>query len=419
MMQTSLSESRTILDELKDDSKAMANEKVRTSVEQLDKMLGELKIKHIFSSPDTTTQDAQQSVSTLSQWATLILHIVASTPRKETLLWSLHEIAKTYRHIGERERALSLLEQMLVLIDEGEYSYKLRAEIFRQFGTLHFYGGQWSKAGAYYQKSLALFEANNDVGDTASIHNSLGYIAAQKGDYEQAKTHHQQVFEVSQGKDDCKRLVAAAHNSLGIIASIQADWDAALSNFEESLLIYKQLNLPLPASGVLTNLAMAYVDTGELEAAGSCYAQATELLEKEGHLLALSKIYVNRAEFHLQVNNIDATLVYANKALAIFAKVNDTIGMADVYKLYGCIHRHNKMWEAAIEAFTQSISGYQGSQNPQGEAEGCYEFGLMHLDAENLVQACYFLNRSRVLYQSLGATHEIQQVDAQLKRIAA
>ena len=247
----------------------------------------------------------------------------------------------------------------------------------------------------------------------------MGYIAAQQGDYDGAKTHHQKVFEVSDGKSDCQRLVAAAHNSLGIIASIEADWDTALSHFEESLLVYERLNLPLLASGVLTNLAMVYVDAGELEAAGSCYAEATELLEKEGDMLALSKIYVNRAEFHLQVSNIDAALVYANKAFAIFAKINDTIGMADVYKLHGCIHRHQQKWEAAIEAFTQSISGYQSSQNPQGEAEGCYEFGLMHLDAENLPQARYFLNRSRVLYQHLGATHEIQRVDAQLKRIAA
>ena len=38
-MQTNLLEIQAILDELKDDSQAMANEKVRTSVEQLDKML--------------------------------------------------------------------------------------------------------------------------------------------------------------------------------------------------------------------------------------------------------------------------------------------------------------------------------------------------------------------------------------------
>ena len=170
---------------------------------------------------------------------------------------------------------------------------------------------------------------------------------------------------------------------------------------------------------VFVNLAMAYVDASELEAAGSCYAQATELLEQAGDLVELSGLYVNRAEFHLQVSNIDAAELYANKALAIFVKIDDTIGMADVYKLYGCIHRHKKSWEAAVNAFTQSISAYQGSQNPQGEAEGCYEFGLMHLDAENRSQARYFLNRSRVLYQSLGATHEIQQVDAQLKRFAA
>ena len=199
-MQTNLSEISAILDELKDDSKAMANEKVQTSVEQLDKMLSELEIKHILSSSDTI-QDAQQSMNTLSQWAALIWEIVIHAPQKETLLWSMHHIGIVYQRMGERDRAFALFEQMLALIDEGEHSHKLQAEIFRELGTLHFYAGQWSEAGVYYQKSMALFEANNDVGDTASIHNSLGYIAAQQGDYDGAKMHHQQVFEVSQGRD--------------------------------------------------------------------------------------------------------------------------------------------------------------------------------------------------------------------------
>ena len=417
-MQTNLSEISAILDDLKDDSKAMANEKVRTSVEQLDKILGELEIEQIFSSSDTT-EDAQQSMNTLSQWEALIWEIVIHAPEKETLLWSMHHIGIVYRRVGERDRAFSLREQMLGLIDESEHSYKLIAENFRQLGTLYFYAGQWSEAEEYYQKSMAVFEANNDVGDTASIYNHLGSIAAQQGDYDVAKMHYQKVFEISEGRDDCKRLVAGGHNNLGIIASIQADWDAALDHFEESIQIYEELDLPLVTSGVFMNLAMVYVDVGELEAAGSCYAEATELLEEHGDPLALSKVYVNRAEFHLQVKNIDAALVYANKALAIFEQTNDPIGIADVYKLYGCIHRHKKEWDAAIEAFKQGISGYQSSQNPQGEAEGCYEFGLMHLDAGNSSQARYFLNKSRILYQQLGATNEIERVDAQLKRIAA
>ena len=417
-METNLSEIQTIIDELKDDLQAMANEKVRTSVEQLDKMLGRLENQHIFDAFDPML-DAQQSVQTLDQWATLIFQIVASTPHKGTLFWSLYEIAKTYRRIGEQERAFTLFQQILTLTDVGEYSYKLRAEIFRQLGTQHFHQGQWREAEAYYQKSLALFEAENDFVYAASIYNSLGYIAVQQGNYDLAKTHHQQVFEVAKKHDDCKRVVSAAHNSLGIIASIQADWDAALNNFEEAITIYEELDLPREAARVFINLAMVYVDAGELEAAGSCYAEAIELLEKEGDLVALSKVYVNRAEFYLMVSNVDTAELYANKALAIFNKINDAIGIADVYKLYGRIHHHWKKWKAAIKAFTQSIAGYQSSQNPLGEAEGCYEFGRMYLDAQNLSQAGYFLKRSRTLYENLGATKEVERVDAELSRIAA
>ena len=135
--------------------------------------------------------------------------------------------------------------------------------------------------------------------------------------------------------------------------------------------------------------------------------------------MTLSNVYANRAEFHLQVSNIDAAELYANKALAIYDKINYAVGIADMYKLYGRIHHHWRRWEHAIKAFTQSISGYQSCQNPQGEAEGCYEFGRMYLDAQNLSQARYFLKRSRTLYANLGAAKEIERVDAELSRIAA
>ena len=93
--------------------------------------------------------------------------------------------------------------------------------------------------------------------------------------------------------------------------------------------------------------------------------------------------------------------------------------MADVYKLYGRIHRHRKEWNPAVDAFTQSIKRYQSCQNTQGEAEGCYELGLMYKDSENLSQAQYFLKRSRVLYEQLGATNELQRLDAALTTLVS
>ncbi len=179
-----------------------------------------------------------------------------------------------------------------------------------------------------------------------------------------------------------------------------------------------ELDLPREGAHVYTNLAMAYVDAEEWEAAGACYAEATALAEQSGNLLTLSGIYINRAEFLLNITSIDAAQLYCDKALEVFQRSNDILGIAEAYKFYGCIHRHRGEWEAATDAFTQSIQRYQSCRNPQGEAEGCYEFGLMYQACQDSPQARYFLQRARSLYEQLEATDEIKRVEAALTGIS-
>ena len=415
-MAIKLSEIKEVLETLKSDSQAMANQQVRTTVAQLDSMLNELELEGA-SAPDETG-DMQLNISVLEQLSDFIPRILAAVSQKEPCFLLLIKLALTYRRLGEPERTTTLCNQILALTADDAFPY-IRATAFKELGTLQFYQGQWSQAEGYYQQSLRLYEGENDVGYVATIRNNLGYIAAQQGNYDLAKEHHQYVIDIAGQRDDCKRLLAAAYNSLGIIATVQADWDATIDYFEKSITLYEEIDLPREVAGVYINLAMAYVDAEVWETAGECYAQATALAEKTGNLLTLSKIYINRGEFLLKINNLDAARLYGDKALAVFQRIKDNIGIADVYKLYGCIHSHQKDWDAAIEAFTQSLQLYQSSQNTQGEAEGCYEFGLMYKDCQNLGQAQYFLRRSLSLYQSLDAADEIRRIETLMSTLAA
>ncbi|MBI1927740.1 tetratricopeptide repeat protein [Candidatus Poribacteria bacterium] len=419
-MEIKLPELQATFKQLKQDSQAMANPQVRTAVEQLEEMLSELELKSPSAAPDTLF-DPHVHMKDLERLMSFIPQIFDASPHREFLLQFLLKGASTYRGMGENERSRRYSEQILTLTTDGRYP-KIRAEAFRELGTHQFYQGRLNQAHTNYQQALALFEAENDLGRAASIYNQFGYIAAQQGDYERAKTSHQKALELAQEiaaqGNGHKRLLAGAYNSLGIVASIQANWDVAIDNFEKSIGIYEELELPREGAHVYTNLAMAYVDAEEWEAAGACYAEATTLAEQSGNLLTLSGIYINRAEFLLNITSIDAAQLYCDKALEVFQKSHDSVGIAEAYKLYGCIHRHRGEWEAATDAFTQSIQRYQSCRNPQGEAEGCYEFGLMYQACQDSSQARYFLQRARSLYEQLEATDEIKRVESALAGIS-
>ncbi|MCZ6676312.1 MAG: tetratricopeptide repeat protein, partial [Candidatus Poribacteria bacterium] len=86
--------------------------------------------------------------------------------------------------------------------------------------------------------------------------------------------------------------------------------------------------------------------------------------------------------------------------------------------LSGRIHCQKQEWDAAADALTESLSRYQACHNPQGEAEGSYELGLMYSALPDSEKAHQFLMRSRALYQRLGANNEIARVDTALNALA-
>ncbi|MCZ6681156.1 MAG: tetratricopeptide repeat protein [Candidatus Poribacteria bacterium] len=390
----------------------MAKVPVRTAVEPLDEMLCQLKIEQLSTASDEPL-NTQADIDTLEGLISLIPEIFADVAQKEPLLRLLLAMATTCRRLGDPVRTSKFCQQIIDLTADGGFIY-FRATAFRQLGNLKFYEGEWIQAQSHYQQSLDLFESENDRGRAASIHNHLGYIAVQQGDLELAKEHHQQVIDMAGENGEYKRVLAGAYNSLAVIASIQADWDTTINCFEKSITIYEELDLPREAAQVYVNLAMAYADAEEWQAAGECYAEATTLTQASGDLVTLERIYINRAEFLLNLGNISAANLYCNRALSLAQQIGDSISIADVYKLYGRIHRYQEDWGAAINAFTESIQIYQSCQNVLGETESCYEFGLMYKNCQNRSQARYFLQRSGHLYRSLGAVEAINRVENEI-----
>ena len=430
-MEIKLPEIQAVIDELRNDSQAMANEQVQTAVEQLDGIFSELELQQALADPlkADADQPSTRKIETLmapvriygdgseqKSLLDLLLKGFEEIHQKAPLLELIHQVAIIYRRMGENQQATEYCEQILNLTADGSYP-QIRAETYRQLGHLQFDQRQWSQAQSHYQRCFALFEAEDDLAGIASIYNRLGNIAFYQGDYEIAKVNHQKAIDISE-QNDYKRITAGVCSSLGIIASVQANWDAAVDYFEQSIEIYEELGQDRAGAGVYMNLAMAYADAEEWEAAGECYAEATAMARESGDLLVLSRIYINRSEFLLNMTNIDAAQVYCDRALEIFKKSQNNNGIAEGYKLYGRIDRHHKEWNLAIEAFTKSIELYQSCQIPQGEAEGSYEFGLMYKDMQNSSQARYFFRRARQLYAPLGATDEIKRIDVALADLA-
>ena len=152
-MEIKLPEIQAIIDELKNDSQVMANEQVRTAVEQLDGIFGELELQQALADPlkADADQPSIRKIETLmapvriygdgseqKSLLNLLLQSFEGIHQKAPLLELMHQVATIYRRMGENQQATEYCERILNLTADGSYP-QIRAETYRQLGHLQFY----------------------------------------------------------------------------------------------------------------------------------------------------------------------------------------------------------------------------------------------------------------------------------------
>jgi tetratricopeptide (TPR) repeat protein len=162
---------------------------------------------------------------------------------------------------------------------------------------------------------------------------------------------------------------------------------------------------------------MAYVDCEEWEIAGECYQEATDIAEELGDLPLMAGIYINRAEFFLNIASMVMAKTYCSRALDIFQKLDDKLGIAEAYKLNGRINKQEQDWDTAEQHFKESIKLYQECNNLLGIAEAHYEFGLMYNEKQEFESAKAHSENSLKLFEQLKATEEIEKVQSTLANL--
>ncbi len=83
--------------------------------------------------------------------------------------------------------------------------------------------------------------------------------------------------------------------------------------------------------------------------------------------------YIGKAFIYTQLNNSSLADAYANKAMEIACKINDTISIADIYKIKGMIQNNMDNFELSEELFENSIRLNKDIESESNEAESSRE----------------------------------------------
>jgi tetratricopeptide (TPR) repeat protein len=237
--------------------------------------------------------------------------------------------------------------------------------------------GEWSGARAWYQRGMRLAEAAGDVISTGRLERQLGLLAYRLNDMDGAEEHLRRARESFEKLGEANEL-ARVLETQGRVAALRGRPQDATAAFREALAWSHQ------ASGEPDLEILIRLDLGELA------LESGKLLEAEEEL--------RRAEEFAITRNLPHRLIR-------------------VYALMGRL-RGIQNDETGFVFFEQAIELCRTlGRSPNDEARVSEEYGWFRARIGHGDEARAYLERARDLFHSIGKSTEVARITDELARL--
>ena len=112
--------------------------------------------------------------------------------------------------------------------------------------------------------------------------------------------------------------------------------------------------------------------------------------------------YVGKAYIYTKLNNPELADAYTDKAMEIAYKINDTLSIADIYKVKGMIQNNMENFQLSEELFENSIRLNNDIDSKLNKAESSAEMGKLLQKADRKEEAKKYLDTSADFFNKVN-----------------
>ncbi len=113
--------------------------------------------------------------------------------------------------------------------------------------------------------------------------------------------------------------------------------------------------------------------------------------------------YVGKAYIYTKLKNSALADAYTDKAMEIAYKINDTLSIADIYKIKGMIHNEMDNFQLSEEFFENSLRLNKELESKLNEAESSAELGKLLQKNDREEEAKPYLDSAASYYEEINA----------------
>src|ERR1700693_5558602 len=222
-----------------------------------------------------------------------------------------------------------------------------RLAVLRWLGRAYMEQGNRGAALDVLEAAVASADILGSPPAVAQALNVVGIVYQVAGDLDQAATIYAAAREKAELAGDGS-LIAMTDQNLGTVAMIRGDVRGALEAFRLSHLGYQTLGMRNHEAQVLNNIALAYMELGELSDAESAYNEAARAFEEDGDHARQLDLAVNKVQLYIAGRRYDEALTQCNELLAV-ATAAPAPWRGEVFRHLGVIARERGDFSQAAD----------------------------------------------------------------------
>ncbi|MCR4417524.1 MAG: tetratricopeptide repeat protein [Ignavibacteria bacterium] len=334
---------------------------------------------------------------------------------EDLYLGYLLELGKICLDFGEVNYSEYVYSLLIHLAENKKKYLSLVAQAYFYRAEVYVRSSRWKLAENDLKKARQIFNEKKDKKGLARVDNLTGIIKSEKGAIKSAlKNFNDALSAFSKMKDEL--WIGIVEMNIGNLKTIQSHWDEAVTHFKRALASFEKLMDLKRLSLVRYNMGMLFKNRGELEAALTEFDRSLEYALEANYYLSTGLAYLGKGDVYAKLEEYAMAMEYCIRAMEVFYKIMDKVGLADTYKIKGIIQRDTSNFEIAETYLLTSLRLSEEIESLLNFAEAAYELGILYRKWNKSDLAKEYLKISEQYFSKLGAKENLERVKIVIDR---
>ncbi|MCD6013807.1 MAG: hypothetical protein K0Q79_3669 [Flavipsychrobacter sp.] len=263
---------------------------------------------------------------------------------------ALDIIAKEYGEINQHQKAIETYYEELAL----EPGVTKKASIYGNIGTAYKAVGEYRGALNFYDSARNLLNSKKhwDIQDTlelAGVYVNRGEVYLSISNPDRALAQFDSVLNSGIALKD-KQFYIWGMIGRGKAYRLKKNYEKAVSNYEDALLVCKDINAFGDEVSIDGELAHTYMETGDINKALSYADAALSLAETQHYINQLSKCNTILGNIYTKQGKYELAISYLRKALEIAGQTKNLEDQRDAWGALSIAFKQSGDWQQAFYA---------------------------------------------------------------------